>query len=71
MTSINTVRAAADRLYGENKWNLAENYCNNVGMSKRNCRTSRKVYSLDNGQHWHLAAALVKKMNDISDKLGR
>ena len=52
--SINTVRELADIIWGKNGWSLAENYHNHV-----------KVYSLDNGQHWHTTRELVDKLRYV------
>jgi len=40
--SINTVRQILDKVYG--KYDLEDNYCNNVGRSNRKPGNSRKVY---------------------------
>ena len=44
MISINTVREMADKVYGENNYNMEENYCHIVGRSNRRPSNARKVY---------------------------
>ena len=72
--SINTIKALCDQVYGENNYGIEQNYCYNVGLSKRTPRTGRCVYRItSNGYsgNWALASticnSLTKYLNSLSN----
>lgn len=71
MITITDIRKAANRLYGENKWNLLHDYKVINHRDGKQSKTGAKIYSMDNGKHWMMGKELHAKLVAVAEKLGR
>ena len=68
--SINTLRRLADRIWGENRYSLEEDYRKTKSTKPGSAANWKKIYTL-NGKDWKTCREMVATLTAICEKTGR